>query len=283
MCRFVAYVGRPLLISQLVTEPVHSLIHQSYHALERPEPLNGDGFGVAWYCPGCQQEPALFREITPAWSNENLRSIARVTTSGCILAHVRAASPGTGVHYLNCHPFAIEHLTFMHNGSLAGFRDWKRRLINLLSEDAFAAIRGSTDSEHAFALFWDLYRRCRGAAWERLCEGALATIAELERLRLDAGIEDSSFMNFVVCDGESIVASRYSSQGDDGASLHYVSGRELRCQEGLYEHEPGDETDFVLVASEETTPGFCWQVVPDNHLLIASRTGAARLMPIVLP
>ena len=46
MCRFVMYLGPEITMSSLVTEPSHSLIHQSMKSRERPEPLNGDGFGV---------------------------------------------------------------------------------------------------------------------------------------------------------------------------------------------------------------------------------------------
>ncbi len=72
MCRFVAYLGPEILISKLVTEPESSLIHQSYHSHEREEPLNGDGFGLAWYVPAITPDAAVFRSITPAWSNQNL-------------------------------------------------------------------------------------------------------------------------------------------------------------------------------------------------------------------
>lgn len=49
MCRFVAYLGEPILAEDLITKPINSLIHQSYHAKEMAEPLNGDGFGMGWY------------------------------------------------------------------------------------------------------------------------------------------------------------------------------------------------------------------------------------------
>ncbi len=51
MCRFVMYMGPPLTLASLITEPVNSLINQSIHSREQAEPLNGDGFGVAWYAP----------------------------------------------------------------------------------------------------------------------------------------------------------------------------------------------------------------------------------------
>ena len=52
MCRFTLYLGPPVRLSTLLIEPSHSLIQQSFHAEERSEPLNGDGFGVGWYAPG---------------------------------------------------------------------------------------------------------------------------------------------------------------------------------------------------------------------------------------
>ncbi len=154
MCRFTFYKGKPLLLSALLTEPEHSLIHQSFHARERDEPLNGDGFGVAWYAEG-HDEPALFRSVTPAWSNQNLRELSRVTASHCVLAHVRAATQGLQVGEPNCHPFRRDRIAFMHNGDIGGFAAIRRPLLEVLSDGSFNAIRGTTDSEHFFALLYD--------------------------------------------------------------------------------------------------------------------------------
>jgi glutamine amidotransferase len=73
MCRFLAYVGEPIFLADLVCAPTHSLIHQSMHADEGKTPTNGDGFGLGWYAE--REEPGLHREIRPAWSDENLRSL----------------------------------------------------------------------------------------------------------------------------------------------------------------------------------------------------------------
>jgi glutamine amidotransferase len=48
--------------------------------------------------------------------------------STTILAHVRAASPGLPVLEVNCHPFRMGRLTFMHNGGIAGFGRIKRAI-----------------------------------------------------------------------------------------------------------------------------------------------------------
>ena len=49
MCRFLAYRGEPIFVSDLVCAPSHSLVHQSLHAVEAKTGTNGDGFGLGWY------------------------------------------------------------------------------------------------------------------------------------------------------------------------------------------------------------------------------------------
>ena len=84
MCRFLAYRGKPVFLADLVCAPRHSLVHQSLHAAEAKTETNGDGFGIGWY--GERPEPGLYREIRPAWSDENLRSPLR---SGALAAVLR--------------------------------------------------------------------------------------------------------------------------------------------------------------------------------------------------
>ena len=227
MCRFALYLGQPILLSSLVTEPENSLIHQSFDSHEASEPLNGDGFGIAWYASEVSDEPALFKEVTPAWSNRNLANLARVTRSSCLLAHVRAASPGSPVTRLNCHPFSWGRFSFMHNGRVGGFRKLERRLRDQLSDDAYLRIRGSTDTEHLLALFSDLHQRSRESSpLTRMKEALVATLETIEQLKADAGVEDVSFMNLAVADGERAVVTRWTSEDPATAySLYHLAGR----------------------------------------------------------
>jgi predicted glutamine amidotransferase len=59
MCRFLANLGEPILLEELIASPSHSLIKQSQHAAEGKTETNGDGFGVGWY--GERSEPGLYR------------------------------------------------------------------------------------------------------------------------------------------------------------------------------------------------------------------------------
>lgn len=254
MCRFALYLGSEITVSSLVTEPSNSLIHQSFHSHEREEPLNGDGFGVAWYVPEMTDKPALFRSVSPAWSDQNLRHIARVTSSRCILAHVRAATPGLPVHQLNCHPFSSGCFAFMHNGRIGGFGEIRRRMLARLTDDAFRIIAGSTDSEHLFALFVDHHRRLADREpMDRIVAALVAAVRKVEELRREAGIEQSSLLNLAVTDGERAVVTRYTS-GDPAKanSLYLHTGRRYVCEDRICRMTPDDREvrGAVIVSSE---------------------------------
>ena len=90
MCRWIAYAGRTIPLEHYVTEPSHSLVSQSIQALESTAATNGDGFGLGWY--GDHPEPGRYREVQPAWSDDNLRYLCRHLHSHLFFAHVRAAT-----------------------------------------------------------------------------------------------------------------------------------------------------------------------------------------------
>eukprot|EP01132_Coremiostelium_polycephalum_P003126 gene3126-3908_t len=158
MCRFILYLGCPITLSSIITEPSHGLLAQSLHATCPGVTLNPDGFGISWYVPEISPIPGVFKDISPAWSNTNLRQLSRITKSGCIMAHVRAASVGAGIS-VNCHPFTYRNFTWMHNGTVSYFSKLKREILSLISDSGFELIKGTTDSEALFALFITNYEK----------------------------------------------------------------------------------------------------------------------------
>ena len=282
MCRFALYLGPPIRLSKLVTEPANSIIHQSFDAQERSEPLNGDGFGVAWYVPELQPEPAVFRSISPAWNNQNLYNLAPVTVSGCLLAHVRAATAGSAVTRLNCHPFARGRLAFMHNGHVGGFDRLRRKLREGLSDEAYNAIDGTTDSEHFFAVMTDLLEDAGGSDMqEKLALAVVRAIDRVEALRAAVGSDEMSFLNLAVTDGECAVACRYVSDGSASAqSLYVVTGDlKVRRREALVVPEEAGEP-AAIVASEPLGDRDRWRPVPPNHLVLIDKNRSVDLRPI---
>lgn len=294
MCRFVLYRGPAIGVSSLVTEPSNSIIHQSFHSHEREEPLNGDGFGVAWYEPSITDRPAVFKDVSPAWNNMNLRNIAAVTRSRCVLAHVRAATLGLPVILPNCHPFAWGPFAFMHNGSVEGFVRLRRTWLAQLSDEAFGLIQGSTDSEYLFATFVDRYRersdeppagepggagafRDHGAPVvtppdrrEAMLAATMATIADVEALRAKLAIEEPASLNLAVTDGYSAVVTRYISHTPERANTLYVHrGLSYECRDGTCRMLPviDGPTTAVIIASEPLSEGPGWERVPPGHVV----------------
>lgn len=290
MCRFVYYQGEPIRLGELLTEPAHSLIHQSFHSHERSEPLNGDGFGVGWYVDG-DELLARFRSVSPAWSNMNLRELSRVTFSPRILAHVRAATPGTGVAETNCHPFRMPGLSFMHNGDLGGFPLYRRALLEGVSDAAFQAVRGTTDSEHFFALLWDAWTEDGDGdgdgsddGAERLARAFEAALARVVELWKASGTRDHIYLNGLVTDGRDALACRFTTDKPTRAdTLYRHLGKRYRCRDGTAELVPcPDDRTSVLVSSEPLTPDEEWQSVTVGDLILISPDQTVRSRQISL-
>jgi glutamine amidotransferase len=90
VCRWLAYTGSPILLTDVLYTPVHSLIDQSLHSKMGAETTNGDGFGIGWY--DARPAPGVFRSIEPAWNNQNLHELAGHVSSHLFFAHVRPRS-----------------------------------------------------------------------------------------------------------------------------------------------------------------------------------------------
>lgn len=282
MCRFVAYVGQPITLESLVVLPRNSLINQSVNAEEFEERLNGDGFGVAWYETSVSNEPAVFRSVTPAWSNRNLLSISRVVQSELILAHVRAATPGMHVNEANCHPFTWGRYAFMHNGHIGDFDRLRRPLRRSLSDEAYDSVDGSTDSEHLFALFLDRLRPYadlqRGEALARALGDTVQAVLDLQA---EHGTGDPSYLNVAVSDGVRCVALRYTDgPPEDALSLYVRSGSQYVCDEGVCRMVSGGSGKIsVMICSERLSDDAGWQPVPVNHLVLVNEERVIETRP----
>jgi predicted glutamine amidotransferase len=272
MCRFIGYLGNDILLADILVRPENSLIRQSYKARERPEPLNGDGFGLGWYTPEINGEPCVFTAITPAWSNRNLLNLVEHTKSGCFFAHVRAASPGMRVSEVNCHPFQYGRFLWMHNGTIEGFDLIKRRLRHSLPDEIYQSINGTTDSEHAFAVFLNLLdEKTEATSAAYLADGLVKTIWQLEGWAADAGIKKPSIYNFAVTDGQNMATIRYVSDTHIEPISLYVSKRG-KCQSfhGGWETMTDcfAETCGIVISSERLTDqGEGWTRVAPNHVV----------------
>ncbi|AGB69836.1 MULTISPECIES: class II glutamine amidotransferase [Rhizobium] len=247
MCRWAAYRGDPLYLEELVSSPAHSLIEQSHCATRAKTATNGDGFGIAWY--GNRPEPGRYRDILPAWSDCNLKSLARQIRSPLFLAHVRAATGG-GTRRDNCHPFVFENWSFQHNGQISNFDRLRRPMEAMLDDRLFHARSGTTDSELLFLL----------AMQFGLATNPIAAIAQT--------------IGFV--EGLSIhltgsVLVRFTAAFSDGKSLFAIRYATDRKAPTLYASPVG--AGYCLVSEPLNDDIDAWREIPDGSAVLIDDTG----------
>src|ERR1700728_4366251 len=210
MCRWIAYRGETTAFEQYVTEPAHSLVSQSIHALESTASVNGDGFGLGWY--GNHPEPGLYREIRPAWSDENLRYLCRHLQSHLFFAHVRSAT-GTAITRANCHPFACGTWLFMHNGFIGSWNRLRRQVEALIPDKLYPSRIGTTDSEAIFLAMM-------GAGIEEPLAAAEKTLATLTGFVNSNNPADRLRFTAALSNGRDLYAFRYAVN-DRANTLYY--------------------------------------------------------------
>lgn len=260
MCRMVGYLGGPgVTLSSLVLEPEHSLLVQSYAPREMLSGVvNADGFGVAWYVPWSDEEPAVYRSNQPLWADRTFASIASKIKSTSVFAAIRSATPGLPVEESGIPPFSSGRFTFMHNGAIKDFRHTAMRpLRDGLSHEAYAGLLGTTDSETIFAVLLDRLKDSRD-----LTGATAATISLVSKVCCEMDVYAS--LNLAVTDGQEMIFTRYSTDGI-GNSLYFA-------EDGL--------EGATVVASERLDGDRNWRPVPEQHLLSVNKKSGARLRPL---
>lgn len=254
MCRWLAYVGTPLRLEELLYKPAHSLIDQSLHAQLAPTTTNGDGVGVGWW--GEAPIPGLYRSTEPAWGDKNLREISAQVTAKAFFAHVRA-STGSAVQQTNCHPFRHRKWLWMHNGQIARFHELRRELMLAIDPALFSEVTGTTDSEVFFflALTFGL---------EHDPPAAVARAASLiERVGRANGVDHPLRMTVAASNGERIWAFRYASDGPPASLFHSEGVETLKAQfpDNALLHELSDQSRLIVSEPFAGLAG-AWREIP---------------------
>ena len=241
MCRWAAYIGAPIFIDELLFDPCHSLIEQSHSAEESKTSINADGFGLAWYVS--KPEPGLYRDVFPAWSDPNLKSIANQIQTGLFLAHVRA-STGSAISRNNCHPFVVNEWSFMHNGQVGGFEAFRKKADMMITEELYSCRKGATDSEVLFLL-----AMANGLSDNPIMALSKA-VMDMQKMSEKYGNGPSMRLSAAFSNGENLYAARYAS--DVYAPTMYYRRNDEDTGWGVVS-EPLDtnEADWVEVKSGE--------------------------------
>ena len=286
MCRFVAYLGTPITVDEILIKPSNSIIHQSYNAQESIMTVNGDGFGLGWYDKKLREEPGLYKSISPAWNDQNLLHNASFTETTCFFAHVRAATEGS-VSIENCHPFEFKEYLMMHNGGIGDFDKIKYDFVSLLDEEAFLWIKGQSDTQYLLALYMTNIRKMgieKPATPEELVACFNKTFSDIEKLKSAKKLDSDSNYNIVLTNGHGMIATRYStSPKSDNRSLHFAE--KIICNV----NDDGDlivgkgkvERSAAIISSEKLTDdNHIWKEIPINHAVFIDREMQVSLLEL---
>ena len=244
MCRWLAYSGGPIFLEEAIIKPKHSLIEQSIHAHSGATTTNGDGFGIGWY--GRREVPGVYRDLRPAWNDENLRSIASQVESHLFIAHVRATT-GTAVQRSNCHPFRYRNWLFVHNGQIRGFDVIRRELALAVSPGLFGEISGLAGD---------------------VAGGLSRMVGFVESVGQKNGIGHPMQMTLGISDGRSLYACRYSTERQSRTLYHSASidaVREIAPRAGRFTPDSRAIVSEPLSDLEEA-----WIPVPESSLVTVS-------------
>lgn len=114
MCRHLGWLGRPRSLAELILEPPHSLLVQSYAPSRQQHGLlNADGWGAGFFDGAV---PRRWRSCAPLWGDASFASVAPVLSSHCVVAAVRSATVGMPIEASATAPFTDGNWLLSHNG-----------------------------------------------------------------------------------------------------------------------------------------------------------------------
>ncbi|MCP3137587.1 class II glutamine amidotransferase [Pyxidicoccus xibeiensis] len=235
----------------LVTEKNSLLIQSREHK---------DGWGIAAY--GAEPLPLVAHGVGPAHSDPDFERVSSRVSSHTVVAHIRLASVGA-VELRNSHPFHHGRWSFGHNGTLREFAKHRAAVEALISPALRGHIRGTTDSERCFYLFLTRLSARHSLEHSVPVEGVARAVAETMSLVAaitDApGVEVRSAMNFLVTNGEVMVASRRNR------TLLVSTGPTRNVVDGL--PSVGTRVEQFIVASESLCGGPYWAPVNEEDVI----------------
>ena len=218
MCRHTAWLGRPRTLQELLVDPPHGLLRQSWEPRRQQHGVvNADGFGIGWYSDE-RAEPARYRRAVPMWADPSLLSVAGVIRSGCVLAAVRSATVGGPGGEEACAPFLLPGgVLLSHNGAVP-----VDAVAPLVTSAAVAAIGSTVDSAFVAAL-----------VGERLSLGLAEALVSVVQ-----AVGPQHRLNLLATDGRTVAATAW---GDTLCWRSSGGG-------AVVASEPSDDDDWVTVA-----------------------------------
>lgn len=289
MCRILSYLGKAILVEELLYKPDNSFIKQSYNPKYMSYLLNLAGFGLAAWdtISHTPTRPYIYKTSKLPFYDENLHNLANKITPKCFLAHLRGISYSDKqiVSDQNVHPFNFENsnMVLAHNGSLAQFDLMKFDLLDYIKDELKNEIHGTTDSEWIYAIFLSQLPTANMTYDSKdIIKAILETLKILQKIRAKHKIAITSPVNLVISNGEFIAAIRFvfdygwqpldtpPSTHFDYHSLWYTYGESYGYYDNEYKMKWGDKKSSIIIASEPLTEdNTTWIELPEYTLFFA--------------
>lgn len=288
MCRILSYLGKPIVLEELLYKPDNSFIKQSYYPKYMSHLLNLAGFGlVAWdKASNNPVFPYIYKTYHLPFYDENLKNFSAKLTPYCFLSHIRGVSYTDNeiVSLQNVHPFIYPktNLALAHNGSLVNFSIMKYDLLDYVSNEYLTDISGTTDSEWIYALFLTQMKDKNDFTSDNIIKAVFDTLKIIQNIRNKHNIETVSPVNLFISDGKFIAATRFvfdygwmdeKSQSQAHSvyhSLWYTYGENYGFHENEYKMKGGDSKSSIIIASEPLTEDTTtWIEVPEYTVIVA--------------
>ncbi|MCP4203425.1 MAG: class II glutamine amidotransferase [bacterium] len=246
-----------------------------------------DGWGIGFFN---DSKPIVERRVTAAYESAHFATTVENVYSRAVIAHVRNATVGE-LALENTHPFAYGRWVFVHNGTVRPFDRLEAEMEPEIAPRLAALRRGTTDSECAF--YWLLSRfekagvdieavgsEAAGSKPGDADELALLlgeSVLELERRSAAGGRSRPAMLNFLLTDGNVLLASRWQRD------LHLLERDGVRDCEicGIpHVHQEGEARYRATVVASEPISQEDWREVPDGSVVAVGAGLEARIHPL---
>ncbi|MDX2014277.1 MAG: class II glutamine amidotransferase [Myxococcaceae bacterium] len=215
-------------------------VRRAFDALKKQALEHKDGWGIARFD---SDPPHLEVNVTPAHQCARFHQLGEELATQSLITHIRLASVGS-VTERNAHPFYARGWAFMHNGTVARFKEHRARIEQHIAPHHLAQVQGETDSETCFALFRTVLDGVPDPGLDDIKRALARVMTTVSNVTDTPDLEKPSAMNFLVTDGRRMVATR--------------RGRTL-----FLAQEPGAR----FIASERLWSEGDWREIPEDGVV----------------
>lgn len=300
MCRAVIYLGKKTKMRPFTHEAYNSLVNQTVnpHYMQYGLNLTGNGF-IAWnHHNNKKHDPIIYKSKVIPFYDYNFSMQSRMVETDCFMSHVRGGPLSNGVVLTlpNAHPFffrgakiAMAHNGSIHTGNYKQHQQINRAIIARTCPKWYKEIRGTTDSEHIYALLLTCLDEQKSLSFEHaLKEAVYQTLDIIQNVRRKFKVFYASPINLFISNGDFIMVVRYTF--DFGIyeneltlkhltfySLWFTYGGAFTKQNGIYQMST-DARSSICFASEPLSRNVStWVEVPEYSMIYVERAKRLKL------